>query len=68
VPVIPCIIQGSFEAWPRTRKFPMPHPIAVMYGPELKVKGLKANEITQLIQQTLREMMTELRRIDSRIG
>lgn len=66
VPVIPCIIQGSYDAWPRTTKFPRPHPVAVMYGPPLKVEGLKAAEITQLIDRTLRQMIQELRRIDGR--
>ena len=67
VPVVPCVIQGSFEAWPRTTKLPKPHPIAVMYGPALKVEGLKAAQVTQLIDRTLRDMIAELRRIDRRI-
>jgi 1-acyl-sn-glycerol-3-phosphate acyltransferase len=68
VPVVPCVIQGSFEAWPRTVKLPIPHPIAVMYGPPLKVEGLKSQQITELIDRTLREMIVELRRIDGRFG
>jgi 1-acyl-sn-glycerol-3-phosphate acyltransferase len=68
VPVIPCVIQGSYQAWPRTTKFPQRHPIAVMYGPPLKVEGLKAEAINQLIELTLRQMIDELRRIDGRIA
>jgi 1-acyl-sn-glycerol-3-phosphate acyltransferase len=66
VPVVPCVIQGSFEAWPRTVKFPKPHPIAVMYGPPLQVEGLKPAEITALIDQTFRRLIDELRRRDPR--
>jgi 1-acyl-sn-glycerol-3-phosphate acyltransferase len=68
VPAIPCVIQGSFQAWPRSRKLFRAHPIAVMYGPPLKVEGLKGDEITRLIDRTLHEMMVELRRIDGRFG
>jgi hypothetical protein len=38
-----------------------------MYGPPLKVEGLKAEQITQLIDRTLREMIAELKRIDGRL-
>jgi 1-acyl-sn-glycerol-3-phosphate acyltransferase len=66
VPVVPCVIDGSFQAWPRTQKIFHPSPISVMYGPPLKVEGLKANEITQLIERTLHEMFNELREIRRR--
>jgi 1-acyl-sn-glycerol-3-phosphate acyltransferase len=68
VPAIPCVIQGSFQAWPRQKKLFHSHPIAVMYGPPLKVEGLSAKQITELIDRTLKEMVTELRRIDRRIA
>jgi 1-acyl-sn-glycerol-3-phosphate acyltransferase len=61
VPIIPVVIDGSFQAWPRTSKFFGPYPIAVMYGPALKVEGLKGDEIVELIDRTLRRMFEELR-------
>jgi hypothetical protein len=64
--VIPCVIEGSYQAWPKTEKLFHAYPISVMYGPPLKVEGLKANEITQLIERTLREMFAELREIRRR--
>jgi 1-acyl-sn-glycerol-3-phosphate acyltransferase len=66
VPVVPCVIQGSFEAWPRTVKLPKPHPIAVMYGPPLQVEGLTPAEITALIDQTFRQLIDDVRRRDGR--
>jgi 1-acyl-sn-glycerol-3-phosphate acyltransferase len=68
VPVIPCAIQGSYDAWPRTTKWPRAHPIAVMYGAPLKVDGLKSAQITELIDRTLRDLIAELRRKDRRIA
>lgn len=61
VPVIPAVIEGSFQAWPKGRRLFGPHPIRVMYGPPLKVDGLKADQITHLIDTTLRQMLQDLR-------
>jgi long-chain acyl-CoA synthetase len=32
VPVIPTLIRGTFEAMPRTRRTPRPHPVRVVFG------------------------------------
>jgi 1-acyl-sn-glycerol-3-phosphate acyltransferase len=61
VPVIPCVVEGTFKAWPNKQKLPRPHPVRVMYGPPLDVSGLNAKEITALIDRTLRTMFEELR-------
>lgn len=63
VPVVPCIIIGSFQAWPRSKKMFRPFPIDVMFGPPLQVNRLKAKEITKLIDQTFHRMFNELRQI-----
>lgn len=31
VPIVPTLILGAFESWPRTRKLPFPRPILVAY-------------------------------------
>jgi len=31
VPIVPVLILGAFESWPRTRKLPRPRPILVVY-------------------------------------
>jgi 1-acyl-sn-glycerol-3-phosphate acyltransferase len=63
VPVVPAVIEGSFDAWPPKRsKVFRPHPIRVLYGPPLELDGLKANQIVQKIDATLRGMLAELRR------
>jgi hypothetical protein len=43
VPVVPAMIDGSFEAWPRTRRWPRPHPIRVAFGPPVAPADLAAN-------------------------
>ncbi len=32
IPILPVIIDGAFEAWPRQKKFPRPRPIRIHYG------------------------------------
>lgn len=61
VPIIPCVVEGSFLAWPRSRKLPLRHPVSVMFGPPMQIDHLSAREITQLIDRTLRQMFEELR-------
>lgn len=60
VPIVPVVIEGSFDAWPKGRKMFRPGSISVMYGPPVDVSGLKASEITGLIDRTLRSMHAEL--------
>ena len=35
VPIVPTLILGAFQSWPRTRKYPRPHPVVVAYDPPL---------------------------------
>jgi 1-acyl-sn-glycerol-3-phosphate acyltransferase len=60
VPIVPVVIAGSFEAWPRWRPLPVASPVGVLYGPAIDVSGKKADEITQLIDRTFRSMRVDL--------
>ena len=67
VPIVPAVIDGSFHAWPkRGSKLLRPHPVRIMYGPAMNVEGLKPDQIVALIDRTLRAMLAELRRKESR--
>ncbi len=61
VPVIPCVIEGSFQAWPNSRKVPRRYPIDVMYGPRLDVEGLKSDAVVKVIATAFARMQAELR-------
>jgi 1-acyl-sn-glycerol-3-phosphate acyltransferase len=58
VPVLPAGIAGTFEAWPRTKRFPRPRPLRIHYGepilPEV-FAGMTPEAITSLIAARLRE-------------
>lgn len=61
VAVVPAVIHGAFEAWPKGQKIFRPRRIRVMYGPPLKTEGLKGKEIVELLQGTLERMLEELK-------
>ena len=60
VPVIPVAIVGSFEAWPRNRKWLRPWPIRIAYGPRMDFDGMHVDEIVAKIDRTVREMFARL--------
>ncbi len=62
VPIVPAVVEGSFAAWPRSRRIFRLASIGVLYGPPLQTDGLKAAEITKLIDDTLHAMLIDLRR------
>jgi len=60
VPIIPVAIIGAFNAWPRTVVAPRGAPVRILYGPALKIDGMKGAEIVRLLDHTLRDMMDQL--------
>jgi 1-acyl-sn-glycerol-3-phosphate acyltransferase len=59
--VVPAVIHGAFEAWPKGRRLFRPHRIRVMYGPPLDIGGLKGKQIVELLERTLKGMLAELK-------
>jgi 1-acyl-sn-glycerol-3-phosphate acyltransferase len=64
VPVIPAVIDGAFECWPRHKKFFSAGKVFVAYGksiPPEKIAELGDKQFAKLLTKILREMQTELR-------
>ncbi len=64
VPLIPVVIDGAFEAWPRNKKFCSIHAIRVMYGQPIttqQMANLSDKEAVQIIYQRQQEMQHLLR-------
>ena len=58
VPVVPAGLAGMFEIWPRSRLFPVPHPIRIHYGRPIypdELAGLDTEAITALIRDRMEE-------------
>ena len=68
IPLIPVLITGSYESWPRTSSLPRPYPIKITFGrpfdfEELKVEGLKfgAKDEYEAIAFGIREEVIKLK-------
>jgi 1-acyl-sn-glycerol-3-phosphate acyltransferase len=60
VPIVPAAIIGSYQAWPKGKRIFRRHPIRIVYGPPLDVKGMKADPIIRLIDAAIRELYAGL--------
>ncbi|MCK5579721.1 MAG: AMP-binding protein [Candidatus Omnitrophica bacterium] len=72
VPLVPVYIDGSYEAWPRTKKFPRPYPVEITFGKPLDEKDLKAagsrlgaQDDYQAIASGVREEVVRLKKPDA---
>jgi 1-acyl-sn-glycerol-3-phosphate acyltransferase len=64
VPIIPSVIDGAYECWPKKQKLFSPGRVYVNYGPPIppdKVAALGDREFARYLTKVLRDMQTELR-------
>jgi 1-acyl-sn-glycerol-3-phosphate acyltransferase len=59
VPVMPAIIVGAYEAFPRHSVLPRPGKVRVIFGPPRRMEHLKGDQIVQEIEQTFARMFAE---------
>ena len=64
VAVVPTVISGAFEAWPRQRKLPRPKKVLVSYCPPIPPETLQQLSDEQLSEQLTDSMQRELARLD----
>jgi 1-acyl-sn-glycerol-3-phosphate acyltransferase len=67
VPMVPAVIEGAFEAWPRGGR-PRPGRISVLFGKPISVEEqarLSRNELVERLQDELVTLRTELRGLRS---
>lgn len=60
VPVVPVIIEGSFEAWPRMKRLPQTHAVRILYGKPIDVSKMRGEEIVTKVDAEFRKMRDEL--------
>ncbi len=64
VPVLPCVIDGAYECWPKRNKLFRPGRAYITYGPAIPVEHIKAvgdRVFARELTDILRRMQTELR-------
>lgn len=62
--VIPVVIDGAYESWPRHKKMFSPGPIVVSYGKAISADEAKAMgdaKLAEVLTDTLRQMQAECR-------
>ncbi len=62
--VVPVLIDGAFECWPRHKKLPSPGSITVQFGkplPPEQVATMNNEQLADAVTQILREMQREVR-------
>jgi 1-acyl-sn-glycerol-3-phosphate acyltransferase len=60
VPIVPCMILGAYEIWPRHATFPKPGPVIVAYGKALRLEemaGKTDEECIEIVRQRIIAMM-----------
>jgi 1-acyl-sn-glycerol-3-phosphate acyltransferase len=61
VPIVPLVIDGAFEAWPRTHRLPRPHAIRVACGEPIMPAEAAVGD-PEVIMESLRRQMQDLQR------
>lgn len=67
VPIVPTLVLGAFEAWPRQAKVPRPHPLIVSFSRPIPATTLKAMDDQQCVD-LVRGRITAMQRRYSRHG
>ncbi|MBN1818069.1 MAG: 1-acyl-sn-glycerol-3-phosphate acyltransferase [Sedimentisphaerales bacterium] len=67
--VVPVVIDGAFECWPRHRKLPRPGKVAVSYGEPIRAEEIDrmgdrafAEELTRILRQMQRRCRLDMER------
>ena len=66
VPIIPAYINGAYEIYPKSKKLPsifnfkkmQKYPVEVLYGEPIYPEGLSAENLTALIEDSIRSLST----------
>jgi len=62
---VPVLIDGAFEAWPRTAALPLPGSVVVQYGQPIsqeQARAMSAEELVESVRRRLIEIQTDVRR------
>jgi 1-acyl-sn-glycerol-3-phosphate acyltransferase len=55
--IVPVVIDGAYEAWPRHQPFPAPRPIRVAYGEPISPHDVQSMLIDDLIAEVRRRLL-----------
>jgi len=62
--ILPAAIEGAFQAWPRSKRFPRPRPVHILYGEPIspeKIKSYDERELLAEVERRVRACHEELK-------
>ena len=65
VPLVPTLILGAYEAWPRQAAMPRPAPVIIAYGEPLwpeQMEDRSGDDCINIVRDRVLEMMARYRR------
>ena len=63
VPLVPVLIDGTFEAWPRTARLPHPHKVRFIFGQPIlpaEYRTLKPAQLAERLRAALVDLQAEI--------
>ena len=66
--VVPVVIEGAFESWPRWRRLPAPHRIVVVYGQPVAPEAAASMPPDQLVEQVRDHLVSTQADLRRRLG
>lgn len=60
VPIVPTVVDGAFEAWPRSQRLPSPKPVYVTYAEPISVDQVREWSLEQITEIVNQRMQTTL--------
>lgn len=57
VPILPAAIDGAYDAWPRSKKFPRLTKIRTVFGPQISREQIQAMSDEELIEELHRRIV-----------
>lgn len=59
-PLIPAVIHGTHDAWPKGAKLPRSRPVKILYGKPMEYSNLKPQEIMDKLDLAIRDLHKQI--------
>jgi 1-acyl-sn-glycerol-3-phosphate acyltransferase len=67
VPIVPCLIEGTFRALPKGKLFPRRAPIRVTFGPAIAMENYRAQHAQYERRELYRKVACDVRELVARL-
>ena len=57
VPILPVAVDGAYDAWPRSQRFPRPVKLRTCFGPPISIEQIAALQDDELLEEVRRRIL-----------